>query len=190
VPMNRQTLYMLALSAISLTSAAQSYERPKFASPKDKHRNMRDEYERKQGLWKTYSASYICIAEINYLNDKKHGLCKRFYPHSGTLMEECEYFDGRKHGYEKKFYYTGANKQEGEYDFGLKTGVWVWYYLNSGEIRSEGKYIKGKKEGEWKLYNSRGDLKTTFVYKDGILISQNGVPVEALKSKETQSLGK
>lgn len=186
--MIRQTLYMLALSAISLTSAAQQYERPKFCPPKDKHRNMRDMYDRKQGLWKTYSASYICIAEIEYLNDKKHGMCKRFYPHSGTLMEECEYFDGRKHGYEKKFYYTGANKQEGEYDFGLKTGVWVWYYLNSGEIRSEGRYIKGKKDGEWKLYNSRGDLKTTFVYKDGILISQNGVPVEQLKDRQKQTI--
>ena len=183
-----QTLIVFALSAISITSAAQSYEKPKFCPPKDKHRNMRDEYERKQGLWKTYSASNICIAEINYLNDKKHGLSKRFYPHSGTIMEECEYFDGRKHGYEKKYFYTGANKQEGEYDLGLKTGVWVWYYLNTGEIRSEGKYVKGKKEGEWKLYNSRGDLKTTFVYKDGILISQNGVPVEQIKDRQKQTI--
>lgn len=165
---------------------AQDGDRPKFSPRKDKHRNVRDEFDRKQGLWKLYSASRLLIAEINYQNDKKHGMSIRYYPHSGELMEEAEYFDGKKHGVYKKYYYTGAAKTEGEYDLNKRTGYWVDYYLNTGEIRSEGSYERGKKHGDWKFYDSQGDLKYTYTYVKGVLKAMNGVPIEELKKQEKE----
>jgi antitoxin component YwqK of YwqJK toxin-antitoxin module len=182
----RNILILLLLPAFPLLSKGQSEERPKFAPGKEKHRNVRDEYNRKQGLWKLYSASRIIIAEVNYLNDKKHGMSTRYYPHTGALMEQAEYYDGRKHGEYKRFYYTGATRTEGEYEKNVRTGYWVNYYLNTGETSSEGSYERGKKHGDWKFYDSEGELKYTYTYNKGVLVAKNGVSIEELKKLENQ----
>jgi len=179
-------LVILMLSTAPFVVFGQSSDRPKFAPYKEKHRNERDEFDRKQGLWKLYSASRLLIAEIEYQNDKKHGMSTRYYPHTGELMEQAEYFDGKKHGEYRKFYYTGATKMEGEYERNKRTGYWVKYYHNSGEISSEGSYKNGFKDGDWKYYNSFGDLKYTYTYKDGVLVAKNGVSIEELKKQEEQ----
>ncbi|MCF8256535.1 MAG: hypothetical protein K9J06_03220 [Flavobacteriales bacterium] len=164
----------------------QTSERPKYAPRKSNHRNDKDQYDRKQGIWMQYSASRVLIAEINYLNDKKHGLSTRYYPHSGTVMEQAEYFDGRLNGSYKKFFYTGSLKTEGEYDFNKRTGYWVSYFHTTGEISSEGSYVKGKKNGDWKFYDSKGKLKYTYAYKNGVLVAKNGVTLEELKRLEME----
>lgn len=165
---------------------SQNFERPKYAPRKSNHQNEKDQYDRKQGLWLQYSASRTLIAEINYQNDKKHGLATRYYPHSGTVMEQCEYFDGRRHGAYKKYFYSGSLKTEGEYDFNKRIGYWVNYYHTTGEINSEGNYVNGKKDGDWKFYDSKGVLITTFTYKGGVLVAQNGVSLEELKKQEKE----
>jgi antitoxin component YwqK of YwqJK toxin-antitoxin module len=175
---------LFAFQPVLLT--AQNFERPKYAPRKSNHRNERDQYDRKQGVWQMYSASNLLIAEINYLNDKKHGLSTRYYPHSGTVMEQAEYFDGRFHGGYKKYFYTGSLKTEGDYDFNKRTGYWVNYYHTTGEISSEGSYEKGKKHGEWKFYDSKGQLKYSYTYKAGVLVAKNGVSLEELKKQETE----
>lgn len=165
---------------------AQTETRPKYAPRKLQHRNVKDQYDRKQGLWMQYSASRTLIAEINYLNDRKHGLSTRYYPHSGAVMEQAEYFDGKRHGPFKKYFYTGSLKTEGEYEVNKKSGYWVNYYHNTGEISSEGNYVKGKKDGDWKFYDSRGKIKYTYTYKNGVLVAQNGVSLEELKRQEKE----
>ncbi len=179
-------IIILMLTAAPLVLFGQSSRRPKYAPWRDKHRNVRDDFDRKQGLWKLYSASRLLIAEIEYQNDKKHGMSRRYYPHTGEIMEEAEYFDGKKHGEYRKFYYTGTAKSEGEYDLNKRSGYWVNYYHNTGEIRSEGSYEKGKKEGDWKFYISSGDLKYTYTYKKGVLVAKNGVSIEELKRQEKE----
>ncbi|MCB9185768.1 MAG: toxin-antitoxin system YwqK family antitoxin [Flavobacteriales bacterium] len=179
-------IIILFLSAAPILLFGQSSERPKFAPRKDKHRNERDEFDRKQGLWKLYSASRLLIAEIEYQNDKKHGMSRRYYPHTGELMEEAEYFDGRKHGTYRKFYYTGATKMEGEYERNKRTGYWVNYYHNSGEVSSEGNYKHGRKTGDWKFYDSFGSLKSVYTYKNGTLVAKDGVSIEELKKQEKE----
>ena len=179
-------ILIFLLFATPMVLFGQSSSRPKYAPWKDKHRNVRDDFDRKQGLWKLYSASRLLIAEVEYQNDKKHGSSRRYYPHTGELMEEAEYFDGKKHGAYRKFYYTGAAKTEGEYDLNKRTGYWVNYYLNTGEIRSEGTYDRAKKHGDWKFYNSQGDLKYTYTYDKGVLVAINGVSVEELKKQENE----
>ena len=179
-------LFIFLLTATPLLLHAQSSRRPKFAPRKDKHRNVKDDFDRKQGLWKLYSASRLLIAEIEYQNDKKHGMSRRFYPHTGELMEEAEYFDGKRHGEYRKFYYTGATKSEGEYEKNRRSGFWVNYYHNTGEIRSQGNYERGKKTGDWKYYDSQGDLKYTYTYEKGVLVAKNGVSIEELKRQEKE----
>lgn len=180
-------ILILLLSSAPLLIFGQSSKRPKFSPWKERHhRNVKDEFDRKQGLWKLYSASRLLIAEIEYQNNKKHGLSRRYYPHTGEIMEEAEYFDGKRHGAYRKFYYTGNPKMEGEYDKNKRSGYWVRYYHNTGEISSEGAYIRGKKNGDWKYYNSFGDLKYVYTYKNGELVAKNGVSLEELERQEKE----
>lgn len=180
-------ILIFLLFAAPLVLFGQSSRRPKYSPWKERHhRNVKDEFDRKQGLWKLYSASRLLIAEIEYQNNKKHGMSRRYYPHTGELMEEAEYFDGKRHGDYKKFYYTGTTKMEGEYDQNKRTGYWVRYYHNTGEISSEGSYVRAKKNGDWKYYNSFGDLKYVYTYKNDTLIAKNGVSIEELKRQEEQ----
>ncbi len=173
------------LMAAPLASLAQeggyipaSERRPKYAPWKEKHRNVKDQYDRKQGLWKFYSYTRDIIAEIEYLNDRKHGMSKRYYAHTGgTLMEVCQYFDGKRDGDYESYYYNGQMRKEGQYVYGKKHGMWTYYYLTTGEKRSEGQYHNGHRDGQWKFYNSKGQLARTITYKYGEVIMENGVPV-------------
>jgi antitoxin component YwqK of YwqJK toxin-antitoxin module len=180
-------LIILLVAAAPMLLQAQSSRRPKFSPWKERHhRNVKDEFDRKQGLWKLYSASRLLIAEIEYQNDKKHGMSRRYYPHTGEIMEEAEYYDGKRHGEYRKFYYTGNPKMEGEYDKNKRSGYWVRYYNNTGEMRSEGSYQRGKKHGDWKYYNTFGDLKYIYTYENGVLVAKNGVSLEELKRREEE----
>lgn len=186
----KRTIAIYAILALFISQPidllGQTETRPKYAPRKNNHRNTKDQYDRKQGLWMQYSASRTLIAEINYLNDRKHGLSTRYYPHSGAVMEQAEYFDGKRHGPFKKYFYTGSLKTEGEFEVNKRSGYWVNYYHNTGEISSEGNYVKGKKDGDWKFYDSQGKLKSTYTYKNGVLIAQNGVSLEELKKQEQE----
>lgn len=164
---------------------AQSSKRPKYSPWKERHhRNVKDEFDRKQGLWKLYSMSRILIAEIEYQNDRKHGRSIRYYPHTGEIMEQAEYYDGKRHGEYRKFYYTGSPKMEGAYDRNRRSGYWIKYYHNTGNVSSEGNYENGKKHGDWKYYNTFGDLKYVYTYENGVLVAKNGVSLEELKIQE------
>lgn len=174
---SRTLIYVLLLLVIPVLASGQSARKPKYAPGGDKHKNRKDAYDRKQGTWKFYSASRLLIAEVNYLNDKKHGFARRFYPHTGNPMEEAEYFDGKRHGDYKRFFYTGAERTIGEYDYGKRTGEWVSFYHNTSEVKSEGKYLRGKKDGNWKYYTSNGKLKFTLTYNLGTLVAKDGVPI-------------
>lgn len=153
-------------------------ERPQYMPFGGKHRNLRDEYERKIGTWKFYSYTHTLIAEINYNHDVKHGLSTIYFPHNGTVKEVAEYFDGKKDGEYRLYYYSGDIKIEGFYSYGKRHGKWSYYHISTGEMKSEGRYNKGFKTGEWKHYNAKGELIHTYVYGDGgLLIMEDGKPV-------------
>ena len=42
----------------------------------------------------------------------------------------------------------------------------------------DGKYKNGEKEGEWVYYNELGDIKITYLYKDGREFKRDGVKVK------------
>ena len=74
---------------LPLFTFAQTEEKPKYAPGKEKHKNKTDEIGQKQGVWKFYNSNGELLHEIEYMNDVRHGMSKRFYPYS-KIMEETE----------------------------------------------------------------------------------------------------
>lgn len=186
-------------------------EKPKYATGADrKHRNCRDEYGRKQGIHKLYSPQGILLWEIEYVNDKKHGRCAKYFAMNGKLREESNYFDGRLEGEYKKMYSTGNTNIEGEFLDGLRHGHWIkysnlttevlwegdynigkktgqWIYNNSkGQIKAKGNYVYDKKDGTWEYYDAEGKVAYTKTYKNGEEISTS----TTTPTKETSTGGK
>lgn len=142
--------------------------RPKYMPMMEKHRNVKDENGRKQGLWKFYSRDGILILEVTYQNDVKHGPCVRYHPSLGYPIEELNYFNGRKDGVCKKYYISGELRSEGYYKDGKRVDKWVYYQKVNGEKKAEGGYFNGQKEGEWLYYNSKGVIVLKGSYKNGL----------------------
>ncbi|MFA6922817.1 MAG: toxin-antitoxin system YwqK family antitoxin [Bacteroidales bacterium] len=130
--------------------------------------NQTDEFGRKQGTWQFYSFDGTLIYQVEYVNDKRHGLATRYHAGTGGVMEEVNYFDGLKDGECKKYYATGQVSAEGSYKAGRKEGPWITYYSVNGEKKSEGNYVKGKMDGEWKFYNSKAILIASGTYKNDL----------------------
>jgi hypothetical protein len=165
---------------------SQSFERPKYrASQEQPSPTRRTSTTASKACGCSIRLRTTLIAEINYLNDKKHGLCNPLLPaqRHGDGAVPSTSMAGR-HGAYKKYFYSGSLRTEGEYDFNKRTGYWVNYYHTTGEINSEGNYVNGKKDGDWKFYDSKGVLKLTYTYKAGVLVAQNGVSLEELKKQE------
>jgi antitoxin component YwqK of YwqJK toxin-antitoxin module len=134
-----------------------------------------------------FCIAIVLIAEINYLNDKKHGLSTRdiirtaapSWSKPNTSMADSM-------GATRSIFYTGSSRTEGDYDYNKRTGYWVNYYHTTGEISSEGNYEKGKKHGEWKFYDSKGQIEIHLHLQSSVcLLAKNGVSLEELKKQET-----
>ncbi|MDD5571486.1 MAG: toxin-antitoxin system YwqK family antitoxin [Bacteroidales bacterium] len=130
--------------------------------------NQMDEFGRKQGTWRFFNYDGTLIYQVEYVNDKKHGLATRYHAGTGGVMEEVNYFDGLKDGECKKYYATGQVSAEGSYKSGRKEGLWITYYSVNGEKKSEGNYVRGRMDGAWKFYNSKAVLIASGTYKNDL----------------------
>lgn len=179
-------IYLLLLIVVS-ESYSQTSERPQFAPKSEKHRNKTDEIGRKQGHWKFYSESRTITWEIDYVDDVKHGLSRRYFS-SGKVMREIEYEYGLREGTFKRYYLNGQVRQEGSYSSNKKTGTWTSWY-SSGNMQSEGIYINGYKEGEWKYYNQKGMIINAIFFVKGrdqkeIVAAEKKAEAERLKKQK------
>ena len=79
-----------------------------------------------------------------------------------------------KEGVHKTYYDNGNLKTTGNYKDGMKEGVHETYYEGSysfsGRLKSSENYIEGKLNGLSEFWTSRGHLKFSKNFKDGILI--------------------
>ena len=156
-------------------------EKPKYAPGKEKNRNKTDEIGRKQGKWVFYNTFSEKISEIDFINDKKEGVDRRFYGYD-RVKEETEYLAGVKDGQYTKYYFSSQVQMEGSYMDGKKDGKWTRYF-EDGSIRQEGSYVNGKKDGVWKTYNRKGAVVGQVTYKKGIDVEV----LEAKKKKEDEA---
>jgi hypothetical protein len=156
-------------------------EKPKYAPGKEKHRNRTDEIGRKQGKWIFYNTFGEKISEIDFVNDQKEGIDRRFYGYD-RVREETEYLAGVKDGQYTKYYFSSQVQLEGNYKDGKKDGKWTRYF-EDGSNRQEGNYKRGKKDGLWKTYNRKGNVVGQVEYKEGINVAE----LEAKKQKEADA---
>ncbi len=165
-------------STMKNTHAQGREEKPKYAPGKEKHRNKTDEIGRKQGKWMFYNTFGEKISEIDFVNDQKEGVERKFYGYD-RVREETEYLAGVKEGQYTKYFFSSQVQLEGNYKDGKKDGKWTRYF-EDGSIRSEGSYIEGKRDGVWKTYNRKGNVVGQATYKGGVNVEE----LEARKKKE------
>ena len=163
-------------------------------------KNATDEQGNRQGYWivKGYMVNDInfgpntTVEEGNYIDNKKEGLWKRFYP-SGKLRSEITYNNNRPFGpyviyYENerieekgiwhrnknigdfnRFYENGQAQQSFFFaDNGKRNGVQKYFHDN-GQLELEVNIINGKEDGIMRRYNLDGSLREETSLKDGIL---------------------
>ena len=155
--------------------AQASEEKPKYAPGKEKNRNKTDEIGRKQGKWVFYNIFSEKLSEIDFVNNQKEGIDRRFYGY-GRVKEETEYLAGVKEGTYTRYYFSSQVFLEGGYKNGKKDGKWTKYF-EDGSIRQEGSYLYGQRDGVWKTYNRKGDVIGQTTYK-------NGEDVDALEARK------
>jgi hypothetical protein len=175
---NRKTQMFLLLALFPVMLFAQgSEEKPKYAPGREKHRNKTDEIGRKQGQWMFFNTFGDKIAEIDFVNDVKEGVERKFYSYDKP-REETEYLSGVKDGVYTKYFFSGQVQLEGAYKDGKKDGKWTKYF-EDGSMRQEGAYKNGRKDGVWKSYSRKGVVVGQATYKDGVNVEE----LEAAKKK-------
>ena len=79
------------------------------------------------------------------------------------------------HGPYRLSYPGGQERERGQYDEGVRTGVWRTYYPN-GQAREEGAYREDRRDGEWKLFDDEGRLTARMDYAQGVVKRETPIP--------------
>ncbi len=153
--------------------------------------NRYDVAKKKTGTWKIFYPSGLIYSEVNYVNDKMHGIFKG-YNEKGSLIQLKKYDNGIeitdalelvKLDIETEFYDSGKPKIVRTTKNGIYEGV-ERYYSETGNIAnakiykggillSEGIYDEsGFKQGKWKEYYPDSTLKSEGEFKDGNRIGE------------------
>jgi antitoxin component YwqK of YwqJK toxin-antitoxin module len=158
-----------------------------------------------EGAWTWYYPDGMIRVEEFYFRGDLEGEYIE-YDDTGHVMVQGEYIAGLKEG--KWTYEYGDSREEGNYAFDERTGVWtiyfqdlgiksfegsfvdglpdgkhVWYHPN-GKKRKEGKYIMGQEQGTWIFYDEFGEIQLYIEYENGKEIKWNGIEVDELLGEE------
>ena len=151
------------------------------------------------GVWQWWYINGKIRRKEEYINGKENGLIIE-YDTNGVVITKGEYFYGEREGNWE--YKINDFKEKGKYIGGMKIGLWkstytttnktkfkgefindipigkhVSYYSN-GLKKEEGKYKNGEKNGEWNIYNKKGELIVTYLYKNGNEFKRDGVKIK------------
>ena len=177
--------------------------------------NFTDAAGKKQGKWiilnkELHRAGYADdqkVEEGKYLDSKKYGIWKEYYPNT-NIKSIITYENNRPSGYAKMYHDNGKIKEEGlwknnrwvgdykmyydngnvQHDFtfnegGKREGEQKYYHENS-ELAIEGNFKNGKEAGVIKEYNENGELKATKNFNEG------NVDVASIKEYNTKPVAK
>lgn len=123
---------------------------------------------RKEGLWKKYYPTGILRSEITYKNNRPSGAYAIYYS-NGQIEEKSNWVRNKNIGEFKRFYPNGEPQQEFFFaDNGKRNGVQKYYYEN-GQLALEVNIRNGKEEGEMRRYYENGKLSETKVMSGGEL---------------------
>ena len=119
----------------------------------------------------------------------KLDMSKRYYWYkSGVLSNnKGSYFGFLLHGKYREFDNMKRLREEGEFNYGLKVGIWKTWY-ESGEVESLVKWKKGLKQGKSYYYDYNGVLQKMIPYDDDVIdgnvIVYIGTHQEKIKYKD------
>ena len=127
--------------------------------------------QQRDSLWQFFSEyDGSLVSEEFYVNGKKHGTEKIFYPGNG-VAEIIPWVDGVKEGEWEQFYDDGAPKLTGSYKDGEKEGPLLTFFLN-GKLLVSGFYLNGRQDSTWVYYDDKGSVTLKEYYDDGILLKK------------------
>lgn len=90
----------------------------------------------RNGWYQEFNKYATLVAEGLYVNDRKNGIWKEYYDHTGTLMLEETYRDGIQHGRFASYHPNGQLLSEGQFKDGLREGYFRVYDEEGNNTRS------------------------------------------------------
>jgi len=121
----------------------------------------------KTGYWIHYSNDgKTKIEEGNYIENKKDGLWKVYFP-NGKVKHEITYVKGSAKGYAKIYYADGTLQEEGIWNEIYWTGQYRYYYPNGQAAYIWNYNNQGKRDGEQKYFFENGKLKYRGNWENG-----------------------
>ena len=129
--------------------------------------NLTDEKGMKIGYWIHYDKDEKTkLEEGNYVDNRKDGLWKAYFP-DGKTKHEITYIKGAAKGNAKMYYSNGNIREEGTWNETCWTGDYRYYHPN-GNAAYEWHYNQhGKREGEQKYYHENGNVKYNGNWENG-----------------------
>jgi antitoxin component YwqK of YwqJK toxin-antitoxin module len=143
---------------------------------------------RKSGLWKKYYPNGRLESEINYENSRPTGPYTLYYE-NGKVEEKGNWQRNKNTGDFKRYHPNGKLAQDFQFtSSGKRTGEQKYYYEN-GQLRLTGTWQEGMETGEMREYYENGDLMAIKNFSNGVM-DKNSVQTFAPKSPQVDPLKK
>lgn len=146
-------------------------------SMEDKKRESADNNIRVERQWRSDGT----VSELTtYKGDVKHGQHKIWWP-NGCLFCSENYKEGKLDGPREVRHMSGLLAERCNYKYGKKEGLYEGYRDISGFLATRCTYKNDKIDGVYESWDSRGDLISRKLYKDGEF-------VKGLRAAEVRSM--
>ena len=145
--------------------------------------------QKKTGEWTYFLDSKITSAET-YVDGKKNGISKRFYP-GGEILEESMWQNDQLHGIYRSYFQDGKLYLECNYVDGKKNGKFKSCFPN-GSMELDANYSNDQKDLDWNYFDESGELNYTLKYNLGqilnpeVLDSLEQLKMDGFKTGENQ----
>jgi antitoxin component YwqK of YwqJK toxin-antitoxin module len=107
----------------------------------------------KHGQW-LYYMDNIKVAEDNFVEGKRNGVCRTFFK-NGKVSDERNFTADIEDGVWRQYYPSGKVKLETRIDKGIRNSVYYVYHEN-GKLETRGRYKNDHMDGEWIYYDEKG----------------------------------
>lgn len=107
----------------------------------------------------------IKIESIDYVNGKKNGWYRKWYP-DGMLSFESEYKTGKQDGTSKTWWKNGQLRSESHFENSVATGVQLQWYKSGAKFKRIN-LANGREEGLQQSWRENGKLYNNYEAKNG-----------------------
>jgi antitoxin component YwqK of YwqJK toxin-antitoxin module len=118
----------------------------------------------KDDFWNLRMAKYTTEGK-----DLRHGVAKAWYT-NGKIEQEGNYDFGKKSGTFTYWHENGQVAATGDYKADVPVGTWSWWHEN-GQKSTVGRYEKGELSGDWRWWNEAGKLTKQHTYNGATTVT-------------------